>query len=1062
MRLSKKNRQSVITRGIIIIGIIMLLIPGFFLLMRSTKNNLNDGSEQAASDTHRNGIDIFKPGPMLDGDISKSEVFAEIDNSSGGYSSASVGDFSVVENATSTHYTREFQAVEGNYYNVSTPAGWNSSTMHFDIESYSKEQKLDDPAFNAPINVYWKEDIDTSEDGDIIKSIINIYGNNIASTSVFYDGGGSGDAGFTQGDFGYWRHKNNFLNPSGLGIQKGRVYQDNNVTTEDYGLFTKNPNFYKDLDMPYGGFLGTDDLYLAWEAVTASLVVDITPGIGIEGGNPSAAWWYYYDFPYEPDSVEITISWEIDPDSTFEASDSYCVIARINDQYIDGRTWINRSDNLPYNGTATALIEYDDSGHLDHSVISRTYNITDLIDGIGINKFDFGVWAKNPTHSGDNDEIIARFHTIKIHYRTARKYEIASFRFDYACINNNPFSNIGTPDPDSFVNKLSIVLEIKNDSGISETFRIIPYTNLIMSPSIGPGGIIFNTLNFSISQEYIYFLNSSQLEFKFGVLFERDYFDDIDVEFYFDNVYFWINYKHPTVLFSGLEIKLDDNDWNPLVANSFDLNVSTWIGGGEHVFQFRTRSLQYLNNLYINFDARLDLYFYTPKSNGAPAGYSISSANSEFGIWNVTFDNSRGYVNLTQENLSATLNLTSYSISYLDLPAHDGLGGNSTDWNVTRAFSPSGKNYSRELVRVDNSANNFLQICIIENAFEQGNWTIYGLQPNYISNISLNHSFTYLDKPGFYCGNTLEYNLTLINTTATGNYSILVYNSNYSLVSGYEFYNSSINTTIIGKFLIQENFTPGLYYLVGLWNDSVSNPENPSRFGSIVKTTYVFINTTAELFNPDQTVNSGEIANFTLNYSNVNGSGITNATIIVYENSTGIPRLWGRAWTGSYQVAGIVYEGNGNYTVSLNTTGAPNGTYPLIFYLNKLFYRHQILFGNLTVITIQYLNVTITTGATWNSMIGQYVLDPGNHPYVNDTVNSIIQVNLTDAASNGTPVLGAFVVGVINDSENYMIATEIGNGLYNLTLNATGFNATMPGENLTLSLVCSATGFNPE
>ena len=89
---------------------------------------------------------------------------------------------------------------------------------------------------------------------------------------------------------------------------------------------------------------------------------------------------------------------------------------------------------------------YIDPAWRSHPVITRTYNITSLIDGlIGVNKFDFGVWAHNPTHGGDRDYIVARFDKIEIMYNTSEKYEIGTLEFDYRAIDPNGWTS-GTGD----------------------------------------------------------------------------------------------------------------------------------------------------------------------------------------------------------------------------------------------------------------------------------------------------------------------------------------------------------------------------------------------------------------------------------------------------------------------------------------------------------------------------------------------------------------------------------------------------------------------------------------
>ncbi|MHA1509265.1 MAG: hypothetical protein ACTSO6_11240, partial [Promethearchaeota archaeon] len=171
-------------------------------------------------------------------------------------------------------------------------------------------------------------------------------------------------------------------------------------------------------------------------------------------------------------------------------------------------------------------------------------------------------------------------------------------------------------------------------------------------------------------------------------------------------------------------------------------------------------------------------------------------------------------------------------------------------------------------------------------------------------------------------------------------------------------------------------------------------------------------------------------------------------------------KFWGVEWTGSYQVGEITYIGNGNYSIPLFTEGAPNGTYSLFFVCLKSLHEAQVLTTSLRVIATKIIDFDITTGAYFNN--SEWVISSDNIPFVNDTTNSVIRVNLTDS---GTPLTGGLVIGTIEGSENYFTAQEVGGGLYDLTLNTTNINPSQKSgnfylDNETIEIRCSSSGYN--
>ena len=919
--------------------------------------------------------------------------------------------------------------------------------MQFDIEPYSKEQHINDNGFNDDKGP-WSEDKQDTGLGTFRQYSLEDYKYGRTRIRHLYP---NGIPGFRETDYAYWVQDLNNINSGGLEIQKGKLYQENDESKEDFNNFTENPYFYEDLNYPYGEYYnpGLSEVLLDWEEGAEALVVDITPSVSTSGGSPSAAWWYYIDIPYEADYAQITISWAIDEKSDFEELDEYQVIARINNRYIDGTKWISKDDSLPMNGSENALIIYDNPNYLDHEVISRTYNITDLIDGlVGINKFDFGVWAKNPTHGDDKDQIIAKFHSIEIIYNTSNKYEVAYLEFDYKCIDDDA---IGF-NPFTFSNDASMSLFIKNkNTGANEVIRVLPFSKMIISDSS-----FYSTpwehVNFSLSQKYQEILMGDDLEFKIGVVFERDYYDRIYYFHYIDNVYFKINYKHP-VNNPQLRINIDNNpSWEVVYNNLYAIDTSSWVGGGNHNFQFKTNDNTYQDKLYLNFKSELKVNLTNYIPNGAYAKYDIGFANSKSGSWNITYNNTFSYSKLAWLNSTPFFDLSTYSISFIDLPALDLKGSNSNNWEVFNAISPDLLNFTHRLSRFNYTFNPNNQSARITDAFSQGNWMLQARQPNYIINCSFNESLTYLGTSAFYKNELLQYNFTLAEDSVKGNYSVAILNSTGDIMNAFPEYYSSTKKNVINSIVISEDYKVGKYYILIKWNDTANLPGKTLRFGSIIKDFYVINATKAGFISTNNSVLTGQIANFSIFYRTYAEWGI-NSTLTVKENSTGDWKIWGKAWS-DINKSTIVYLAEGNYSIKLFTDGAPTKKYTIKIICEKQYHQIQVLNTYLNITAEKILKFEITNGAYFDIQSQENIIDPSNIPFVNDTVNSIIQINLTDEAT-GNPIVGGSVIGNIGESDNYFEAIEVDPGIYNLTLDTTGLNATVGGENVTLSIKCS-------
>ena len=986
---------------------------------------------------------------------------SDVPDDVGGYSVEGASSFTTIQNASSIISTQDYFANETNYFNVSTPVAWNTTSKQFNIESYSKEQLIEDPYFDQEYDddgKYWGTEKVQSAQGVLTQIDLENYP--YAGTNIFNLKERLLGPAFESGDHAFWTKDFKDLNPGNLDIQRGEIIQEEDEQIRNFNYFQTDPHFYKDLDSPYGGTYDPvwDFVDLYYDESITSLKVVIDPSFASFGGNPSAAWWYFINIPYEVDFAQMTLKWSIEEGSTFEADDEYQVIARINDKYIDGSNPISKNGEVPFNGSSSALMVYDNTqipGSINHDTISRTYNITELINGlVGINKFDFGIWAKNPSQ-GDKDIIIANFESIEIMFNTTTKYEVAALHYKYKVIDNDKLGfNIF-----KFSNNISFFLYLKDkDTDKSELIRVLPFSMAQIS-SDDFSGTPWIDMEFSISQKYQDFLKVDKLDFKIGVYFEEDFNRHIDYDHYIDDVFFTINYKQ-AIEDVDLQVKIDSSlDWEYVTSDTYTVNTSSWISGDVHTFQFSTFNISYYNKLFLNLKSFLDVTYTSNSSNMARASYAIEGGNADKGVWNVTYDNTYSYFKLIEAHFTGLFNLTRYSISYINLSAFDSKGSNSENWDVFSALTPNLYNYSRNLYRFNYTGSNTNQSVTIDNTFAAGNWIIQAYQTNYITGCSFNNTLSYLDDPAFYKDDTLRFNFTLPEIIK-GNYSYELYNSTGDLMNNFPQFNSSNEENVIGLLNLAEKYSVGSYYLRFKWNDSASFTEGALRYGSIILSFYIFNKTKAQFTHLVSEVSSGVIAEFALNYTTYLDWGIEDAIIIVYENSTGTLKSWGVDWTGSYQVGDITHLGNGNYSIPLFTVGAPNGTYPLFFVCLKSLHEAQILTTSLRVIATNLIDFNITMGADIDN--SEWVISSDNIPFVNDTLNSVIRVNLSDS---GTPLTGGLVIGTIEGSENYFTAQEVGGGLYDLTLNTTNIDPSEKSgnsylDNETLEIRCTSSGYD--
>ncbi|MHA1291677.1 MAG: hypothetical protein ACTSQJ_03290 [Promethearchaeota archaeon] len=1061
---AKRNRIKILL-VLLVIGIISINTNIFLIQNNNSLNTLNSKKE-SESDINILPENMDESQTGLDSD--------KILNNHGGYSANNISHFDILENAQSILGTRNLLAIPDNYYNLSIPENWTIELLNLSINSYHKEQIIEDSVFEEPpLSSPWLPYSLYTGEGEIYQEWLEspLYPDYV---DIFLHAPSLEDneKAFNKGDFAFWGQYIDDLNPDHLDIAKGKIFQEKEQDKYNHSFYI-DPEYNTDYDNPYGGLFRSGDYVQLKYKDDGYLRTEIIPGIGVFRGNPSAAWWYYINIPYEVNSAQLTLSWAIDEASRFEEDDDYRVCARINNKYIDGEKDFIKGDAVPIRGAKNALLVYNNSDFLDHDIITRTYNITRLIDGlVGINKFDFGVWAKNPS-LGEEDDIEAEFYSIEISFNTSTKYEVGSLEFDYKAVDvlgNLAFNQrlMDLEDPNGIINNASIFFYFGDIySNNSEMVRVLPFNNLSIADNNNVPSI---HVNYSLSQEYIPLLKNNNLEIALGVGFETNYSDEIALDILLDNVTFTINYKHLDVNYSQLEMSIDNKSWEYLNTNLKIINTTGWFGGENHSFQFRTQNETFSNNTYLNVKSHLLLNFSRYIPNGASTLYYINSSNDDFGFWNITYNNTFSYSKLLFLNDTLYFNLSDYSISYLNLPAFDMKGSSSENWKILSAISPEFTNISENIERFNYTANLFNQSVKIHRAFGIGNWTIIARQINYISECKFNATgyYSYFTKniPIYYRGSTMFFNFSLHKdkyNNYNGYFNVSLLDENGTVLSGYPNYYTSNNRYLQGTIDISENYKVGKYYISIKWNDTEYTPERTLRFGSKIEIFLVYNATNAGFIQTSTTVKPGHVANFTLYYrTNYSNWGINTSNLLVYYNKSNGWGLWGIAWTGRYQV-NFTYIGEGNYSLKLSTEGAPNRAYKLSFVFRKAYHQKQNISSILSIQSVLVLKVKIINGAT---KIGKnYIINNNNIPYVNDTINSVIQLNLTDGGDN--PLTGGIITGKIGEYGVFSEAIDLyekvplpeNQGIYNLTIDTTGLNATELGKNETLYIYCFKTGY---
>lgn len=980
-----------------------------------------------------------------------------------GYTTPFIEEFDVLQNATSSVTKRNHKVVSDNTFEIATPFNWTADNETLYLKAYERNQIIRDNDFND-VGSPWSRFQSVNGLGTISQGFEYgfLFPKN-GFVNIQHDGTDNSFPGFMKNDFAIWQQTPNPL--SGRELIKGKKYQEKNESQISFSDFASSTEFKQHVGeigvagtCPYGGIIADKD-NVNLGVISGDLYVDIIPWQGVGHGNPSSCWWHYFNLPYEADYAEISITWKIDSVSDYQANNNYSVRARIDDQYINGDTMlVRKSDVIPLIGNDQELIRYNRSLFLEHGFITRTYNITQLLNGaIGRHKFDFGVFAKDPIGEGRFDRIKTVFDSIVLRYNTSDKYEVGTVEIEYSCDDPLYHESEVLNDPYKVVNKAILGMSI-TASGYDTIFLpILPFSELEYDG-------VRHYINYSVPSCYASLLESDTLDVKYGVRYVRNSFDATDMYLRYFETSLTLNYGYDDINTPGIEYSIDGSDWNSLNDEELTISgISSWKPGEDHEFSYRSAEL----DVFLNIKSVLKLVNHSTSPDAAYAKYVCETLNSEYGTWWITYNNTFEYLPLHRLNRTShkKFNLSSYSISFLNLPAFDGGASNSNNWNLTNAYfgnQHGSLDYTSSMQRFNYTKHEYNQSVMIKNAYQQGNWTIKAIQPNYIVNRTFNSSIdTRLgdDIIIFYRGQILKYNYTLAEAVK-GIFNLTLADEAGVPVSNFPKYlsNDDKDLYVNGTIDISLDYELGEYYIGIKWNDSSQVLGRIRRFGSDARQIRIHNATNAQFIRHNTSVEAGNIANMTIQYrTNYSNDPINTNNLWLQENSTGEWRLWGKAWSPD-SMFNFTYKGGGIYEMDINSTGAPNGKYSLRVVIWKEFHQTWILNASLTVSSTEFLIVNISSGATWNEEYKEFIINSDNRPYVNDSINSIIQINVTKQ-SDRSNITDATVRGRIGLNGSYINAQHKVNGLYDLIIDTTGLNATYGNDNYTLYIFASKEGF---
>ncbi|MHA1475806.1 MAG: hypothetical protein ACTSQ5_11555, partial [Promethearchaeota archaeon] len=833
--------------------------------------------------------------------------------------------------------------------------------------------------------------------------------------------------------------------------------------------FEVDPSWDKIYNNPYGGITDTATVDLQW--IGGNLQASIKAGTSqYTLGNPSIAWEtnFGWDTTFIPKKVELYVGWRVE-NLGYEANDNFSVICRIDGNYVDGTV---NSIGSPYGGATDTTIENDFLGGTEtHDFIYRNYDITNILNpNVTEHSLDFGIWMENINETDDEVKVI--FDRIVIKAKEEDQYKIGEFGFE---------CSVDKFKAQDDLEHWLLFIHLR-DENIGEN---IFYPLFWLNDSFTYTDDTPVNFQYDIPSRFKNILNSnSTIVFSIGIINLNPfklYRDNFVVNF--DHLTLKPIYKVDDLSIAGLE-RWNGNTWNLQTDFEFITTDPYDDINNEFTLAFNATNSNY-NNSILEFESLM--YMDKFQKNAAEASYYVNEVNDNpiYRInWNVTYNNSISFDELKAIQLfDENFNPIGYNFTIIDLPAWDGFGNESTDWDWTGGWDPLGRrnpNYASG-IRTNGTANSgdYQNLTVADATADSleypgslinGTWIISFTSPNYLRNLRIEHQSGI--SPRFYNIN----NTNIIANQSSflpieGHYNISVRNASGSWLNNFPKYFPTESDNLTTPWIVDDSNGVGNYQILGMWNDTNASTSQTLRIG--IKTSYfeVWRTSVSTFINEPGIINSGDLGEFYFNFSQSDGTPLSFAEnyIRLYNNATN--NTWGTDWPPYLYLIDDVYEDSalnaeGNYTLRFKTRSVPVDDYAVYLMIRKPFFDYQRLDSwiNFTGIAI---DLNITYGAT-NTTIYSAYMNPDNLPYVNDASRSNIIVNITQH-SNQDPLENAIVSGKFNGSDNVFYGDEIyqttqdpdDKGLYNITVDGNGLNATGSEQfNYTLTISASVDGYD--
>jgi hypothetical protein len=849
---------------------------------------------------------------------------------------------------------------------------------------------------------------------------------------------------------------------SDLNVQETDLVRSGSTIFPIDAEFNSNPNWTALLENPFGGTSGTSTRRLQWNPGVLECYIKAGKS-QISLGNPSIAWQTNFSIPnMVPNRVLLTVRWSVE-NLGYEMPDNFMVMGRIDGIFINGT--VDAFGNTYFNNATGVSIEYDGyfpQETVSHAFITRVFDVTSLIDPyLAVHTLELGIWLSNIDDT--SDEVRVLFDYVQIQATEPDQYRVARLGFSslITAVSNNPM-----PTASDLANWV-VVAKLQSPSGANDVYVL---GNLIDFLS---GSFIFDVTSRSKN-----ILNQSSFDVSIGIYLRQAKTFTIPYDVRFDNILLLVNYAQTNL--TKLQLQYSTGSVY-MLTNSWIITTTTPTSSGLLTMSFQVAG-NYTGSIMI-FQSILII----SKGNvrNATADYYITSFDSSLLNrinWKVAYNNS---ASINRSWAFTNFRFTGYRFTIEDLPALDGAGPLSTDWDLDTVQNPEGglftpSAYFRTFGSQFNPNTQNLTVIYtnaeIRESITNGTWVANLNSPNYLTQVQLLAEGTPTVK--IYHGDNLQIHANRSDiayaASISGNYSISIFNSSNSLHTDFPRFFSNVAMNQTDDWTAIDDGV-GKYSLLSVWNDTQSDTGQTVRVGIRIYSFEMWRKTQAELIIVPDPLNSGEKGLFYFNYSQIFGDlPISGAAsfITLYNNKTVDPDLiWGYDWPPYVSLVESVRENlsaPGHYNLTFRTGGVPPDTYSVYLALSKPFFD-PVYLDSIIQITGEALQISIAYGATNYS--GQVFMDESNIPFVNDTAGSWIVVYVSNNLNQ--PVTGGSISGRFNGTSTifygYDIYTQTLNdadkGYYNITLNTMGLNATTPYRldfaNYSLSITVTIVGYSP-